>query len=129
MTQDVEMPDTELLIEREQQRIQYLASEDYDNLEAMLSPTLTYTHSNSSIDHKEEFMQPLRSGEVIYQNLVHRNLEARFITPNVGILNGISDVYVTVRGEELVVPLRFTIVYVNRDGEWLFEAWQSTSIP
>ena len=33
------------------------------------------------------------------------------------------DSLVTLDGQDQDVPLRFTILYVLRDGEWLFEAW------
>ena len=35
------------------------------------------------------------------------------------------DSLVTLDGQDQDVPLRFTILYVLRDGEWLFEAWHS----
>jgi hypothetical protein len=33
---------------------------------------------------------------------------------------------VSVAGQLQRMTLRFTIVYVEKDGEWLFEAWHSS---
>lgn len=123
------MPDSADVISREQQRVEYLASGNYDQLSDMLSPTMTYTHSNAILDNKEEFLQELRSGRVTYKNLEHQDVDVRFASPTVAIMNGITDVLVTVEGVDQDVPLRFTIVYVKEGGEWLFEAWHSVRRP
>lgn len=122
-------PDPEVLRSREQQRIAYLVAGDFDRLAEMISPTLSYTHSNAAIDSKEKFLGDLRSGKVAYRSLKHRDVEVRFVRPDVAILNGLSDVVVEVAGQEQTVPLRFTIVYVEQQGEWLFEAWHSVRRP
>lgn len=122
-------PEPEELMDREMVRIEHLTSGDYDSLDSMLSSSMTYTHSNAQIDTREEYMQSLRSGDVVYRSLEHREPVVRFITPDVGMINGVVDVIVTVDDEDIQVLLRVTIVYVKVGGEWLFEAWHSTSVP
>lgn len=122
---DTTIPNAADLLALEQHRINLLASESYDQLADMLSPTLTYTHSNSIYEDKDAFMGELTSGRVVYRNMNHQDLEVRFLNPTTAIINGITDVSVTVSGEDLEVPLRFTIVYVKVNGQWLFEAWHS----
>lgn len=122
-------PDADVLLQREQQRVAYLVKGQFDQLADMTSPTLSYSHSNGAIDNKERFLNDLRKGQVVYRSLTHRDVTVRFVVPRVAILNGISDVLVSVGGQDQKVPLRFTIVYVEKDGKWLFEAWQSTRRP
>lgn len=126
---DTTIPNAADLLALEQHRIDLLASESYDQLSDMLSPTLTYTHSNSIFDDKAAFMEELTSGRVVYRNMNHQDLQVRFLNPTTAIINGISDVSVTVQGEDIEVPLRFTIVYAKIDGVWLFEAWHSVRRP
>lgn len=114
------------ILKREQQRVALLTAGKLDELAAMLSPTLTYTHSNAAIDTKEKFLESLRSGQVAYKGLKHGDVQVRFAAPDVAILNGVSDVEVVVGGKPQNVPLRFTIVYVRKNGVWLMEAWHST---
>jgi hypothetical protein len=119
-------PGSDEILKREQQRVALLTAGKLDELAAMLSPTLTYTHSNAAIDTKEKFLESLRSGQVVYKGLKHSDVQVRLATPDVAILNGVSDVDVVVGGKPQNVPLRFTIVYVRKNGVWLMEAWHST---
>ena len=121
--------DPEQLRRREQQRVDYLVAGEYDRLAEMASPTLSYTHSNAALDSKEGFLRDLRSGRVVYRSMQHRDVAIRFVSPGVAVLNGLTDAVVTVDGQDQDVPLRFTIIYVLRDGEWLFEAWHSVRRP
>ena len=122
-------PNPDELRKREQQRIDYLVSGQIDQVAAMLSPTLTYTHSSGAIDNKEKFLESLRSGQVVYKGLKHSEVEVRFPTPDVGILTGVSDVDVVIGGKPQTVPLRFTIVYVKKNGAWLMEVWHAARRP
>jgi hypothetical protein len=119
-------PNPDEILKREQQRIDLLISGKVDQLAAMLSPTLTYTHSSAVLDNKEKFLDALRSGQVVYKNLKHSDVQVRFPTPDVAILNGLSDVDVVIGGKPQTVPLRFTIVYVRKNGVWLMEVWHAT---
>lgn len=117
------------ILKREQQRVDTLTSGKIDRIAAMLSPTLTYTHSSGAVDGKEPFLESLRSGRVAYKALKHRELDVRFPTPDVAILTGVSDILVAISGKDTDVPVRFTIVYVKKNGEWLMESWHSTRRP
>jgi uncharacterized protein (TIGR02246 family) len=117
------------VLKREQQRVDYLAAGKLDEVAAMLSPTLTYTHSSATLDTKEKFVESLRSGQLVYKSLKHRDVQVRFPTPDVAILNGLSDVVVMSGEQAQQVPLRFTIVYVKKNGVWLMEAWHSARRP
>jgi uncharacterized protein (TIGR02246 family) len=114
------------VLKREQERVELLTSGQIDRLADLLSPTMSYTHSNAALDNKEKFLAALRSGQVKYRALKHRDVQVRLARPDVAILNGISDVSVTTGGQDQEVPLRFTIVYVKNGGAWQMEAWHST---
>jgi hypothetical protein len=113
------------LLKREQQRVEYLTGGKYDELAAMLSPTLSYTHSSGVLDGKDKIMADLRSGQVVYKALRHKDVHVRFPTPDVAILTGTSDVTVAIGGKDQDIPLRFTLVYVKKNGVWMMEAWHS----
>lgn len=122
-------PNPESLLRREQQRVDYLVAGKLDQFAEMLSPTLTYTHASAVTDSKDRLLADLRSGRVVYRSLKHQDVQVRFPTPDVAILNGQSDAEVVVAGQALSVPLRFTIVYVKKNGTWLMEAWHSARRP
>jgi hypothetical protein len=122
-------PSADEVLKREQQRVDYLVSGRLDELAAMLSPTLSYTHSSGVTEGKDKILADLRSGQVKYRGLKHQDVQVRFPTPEVAILNGASDVSVTIGGKDQEVPLRFTIVYVKKNGVWLMEVWHSARRP
>ena len=122
-------PAADEVLKREQQRVEYLMAGKIDELAAMLSPTLTYTHSSAALDTKEKFVESLRSGQLVYKSLKHSDVQVRFPTPDVAILNGLSEVQAVSGGQPQQVALRFTIVYVKRNGVWLMEAWHSARRP
>lgn len=122
-------PAADEILKREQQRIEYLTTGKLDEAAAMMSPAMTYTHSSGAMDAKDKLMADLRSKQVVYTALKHADVQVRFPTPDVAIMTGISDVSVTVGGKPLEVPLRFTIVYVKKNGQWLMELWHSTRRP
>jgi hypothetical protein len=122
-------PAADEVLKREQQRVEYLMAGQIDELAAMLSPTLTYTHSSAALDTKEKFVESLRSKQTVYKSLKHRDVQVRFPTPDVAILNGLSDIEVVNNGQAQQVFIRFTLVYVKRNGVWLMEAWHSARRP
>jgi hypothetical protein len=123
-------PDPEIIRQREQQRVTCLTTtHDYDALEKMTSPTLTYSHSSAALDTKETWLASLRSGNVKFGKIAHRDVQVRFVTPEVAILNALPEVEVTVGGQLQRMTLRVTVVYVLKDGVWLFEAWQASRKP
>jgi hypothetical protein len=113
------------VLKREQQRVEYLMAGKIDELAAMLSPTMTYTHSSAVLDSKDKFVESLRSKQLVYKSLKHSDVQVRFPTPDVAILNGLSDVEAVSGGQVQKVSLRFTLVYVKKNGVWLMEAWHS----
>lgn len=117
------------VLKREQQRVNLLTAGKIDELAAMLSPTLTYTHSSAALDTKEKFVESLRSGQLVYKSLKHSDVQVRFPTPDVAIVNGLSEVEAVSGGQPQKVPLRFTIVYVKKNGVWLMEAWHAARRP
>lgn len=113
------------LRQREQQRVAALLAGDVDAVAAMLSPTLTYSHSNGTVDTRDAFVATLRSKQVVYKAVNHKDVQVRFPGPDVAILNGISDFDLVIGGQEQHIPLRFTMVYARQGGQWLLEAWHS----
>lgn len=119
----------EVIAQREQQRVKFLTSRDYDSLAKMTSPTLSYSHSAGAIDTKDTWIASLRSGQVVFSRLDQRDVAIRFLGPDVAVLNALADAEFAVGGQAQRATLRLTIVYVRKDGEWLFEAWHSSRRP
>jgi Domain of unknown function (DUF4440) len=114
------------ILKREQQRVDFLTGGKIDEFAAMLTPTATYTHSSGAIDDKETLLKNLRSGQAVYKTMKPQDLQVRFVTPDVALLQGLYDIHVVVGGKPQDVPVRFSIVYVKKNGAWMVESWHST---
>ncbi len=114
--------------ELERQRVEHLLAANWDQLENLLSPTLTYTHSNSVTETREEFMDAIQSGEMNYLSMEHTSIEGQS-AGNVVILNAETEVFASLGDEQVMVSLKVTAVYSNHHGSWMLESWHSTRIP
>ena len=108
-------------------RIKALVTNDLAALRTLLADDLTYTHSNGEMDGKTRLLASLESGQTRYQAFAPRDLQVR-VYGQTAILNGEAAVGVTVGGEARLLDLRFTSVWVQKEGRWQFAAWQSTRV-
>ncbi len=111
----------------ELKRLERLVSGDYDALADLLADDLVYTHSNARVDTKESYLAPLRAGTTRYVEYVPSELNVR-VYGTTAVLVGRAQTRALVSGEERRNDLRFTNVWVFRDGRWRMVAWQSTRL-
>lgn len=110
----------------EDRRIKALIDDDFAALEEIFADDLTYTHSNASVDTKASYIETLRKGTTKYA-AIERDTPAVRLYGHTAILTGTATM--TMRGQADPVRLRYTLVYVKRDGRWQAVAWQSTRLP
>jgi ketosteroid isomerase-like protein len=109
-------------------RFAAMVAADVPRLAEMLDDSLTYHHSNGSVETRAEFLEAVRAGVLRYHALevVERQVR-RF--GDIAIVTGVVRLRATNRGEALDVRLRFTDTYARRDARYRLVAWQSTRIP
>lgn len=112
----------------ELRRLEHLVAGNYDGLADLLADDLVYTHSNGRVDTKESYLAPLRAGTTRYVEYAPSELTVR-VHGTTAILFGRAQMRALVSGEERRNDLRFTNVWLFRDGHWRMAAWQSTRLP
>jgi len=112
----------------ELRRFEATTQRDYQALAALLADDLVYTHSSAAVDSKASYLESLTSGRVTYKTITPRNLKVR-VYGDLAIINGEATMSVDANGEAINNTLRFTDVWVKRDGQWQMTAWQSTRMP
>lgn len=123
-----ETPASEAVRAAESQRLRALVTADYAALDRLLADDLTYTHSTAKVDTKATYLEPLLSGRTRYQSLEPADVQVR-IYGTTGVVTGILRSVALVSGKESRTNMRFTNVWVERDGRWRMVAWQSTRLP
>jgi uncharacterized protein (TIGR02246 family) len=112
----------------EQQRFAAMQAGDLATLDRLLAPDLTYTHSSGKLDGKQEFLAAIRSGASKYKTAAPEGLSVR-VYDSTAVVTGRCHFQVEADGRQLDLQVRFTDVYVRRDGAWQLVAWQSTRLP
>lgn len=123
------MPDnSQTVIDLDKKRMDATVSKDFATLNALLSDTLIYTHSNARVDTKQSLIGALESGATVYTSIEPSEVKAQDLGTAV-VLTGVVRIGVMVNGTPNSLVLRFTDVYANQDGQWKMVTWQSTRIP
>ena len=112
----------------EESRFAAMVRGDVAALGPMLADDLTYGHSSGELETKTQFLQSLSSGNLRYRAIRPQKIDVRAYG-DFAVVNGLAEVEATAGSENLAVTLRYTDVYVLRDGRWQMIAWQSTRLP
>lgn len=112
----------------EAQRIQALLTRDFETLDRLLAEDLTYTHTNAKVDRKADYLEPFKSGRTRYVSLEPSEITVR-VYGDTAVLTGRMMSVALVAGAESRTDLRFTSVWIRRDGRWQMVAWHSSRVP
>lgn len=96
-------------------------------LDGLLADDLTYTHSSGQLETKAQFLESLRSGKMRYLSAQPSDQAVR-LYGDTAVVTGRAEVKANSQGQELVLSLRFTEVWVKSGGAWKLTAWQSTRV-
>ena len=112
----------------EMQRYNAQMKDDYASMDRIIGDDLVYIHTSSLVDNKSSYIASLRSGTVKYKAMRMIDHKVR-IFECLAVMTGTASFDVNVKGEDLIVNLRFTEAWAKRNGKLEFVSWQSTRIP
>jgi len=112
----------------ERRRFAAMAAQDIATLEPMLAEELRYVHSNGQLESKAQFLETIRSGRLRYLAIAVQELDVRSYE-EIAVVSGLLTAEAQAGDQPVALTLRFTDVYVNRDGRWQLVAWQSARLP
>jgi len=92
---------------------------DVAALDRLLDDGWTVTHGDGTIDSKKQYLDDLRTGVRKFSGDVKQDDFTVRITGDTAVAAGISDSKVEYKGKPSGGALRFTRVYVKRDGRWV----------
>jgi len=109
-------------------RFKAQTSGDRQALDALLGDDLIYTHSNAQVDSKATYVGSMRSGALTYKTIEPRDMKVR-VFGNTAIITAAAHITAVSNGQPVDNQLRYTDVWVLRDGRWQMVSWQSTRLP
>src|SRR5262249_23989987 len=102
---------------------------DVDTLNRILAADWTITHGDGTINTKAEYLADLKSGARKFAADVREDELSVRVYDDTAVATGVSDSRGAYKGRPFGGPLRFTHVYVKRDGRWLMITSHSTRRP
>jgi len=112
----------------EGRRIEAMKQADAAALGQILADDLTYMHSSGRPDTKASFIASLQSGELKYEAMDFSDVKVRGYG-DTAVVTGHASVRVNSKGQALSFPIRYTDVYVKKDGRWQMVAWHAVRPP
>jgi ketosteroid isomerase-like protein len=79
------------------------------------------------LDSKDAYIGAIKSGKTKYKSIVPEEVTARAFG-DVAIVNGKATMDLLSDGKDVHLVLRYTDVWVKRDGRWQMVSWQSTRL-
>lgn len=116
------------IITLDKQRMEAMCRRDIPALNALLADDLVYTHSSARLDSKQSLIKGMESGTTVYTSVEPSDVKAQDFGDTV-VLTGAARIQVTTNGRPIQFGVRFTDIYVNKNGQWQMVAWQSTRLP
>jgi ketosteroid isomerase-like protein len=101
---------------------------DLKALDALLGDELVYTHSSAQVDSKASYVESMRSGALTYKTIEPRDIKVS-VFGNTAIITAAAHITAVSKGQPVDNQLRYTDVWVLRNGRWQMVAWQSTRLP
>jgi hypothetical protein len=108
-------------------RFSKMISRDTAFLVKYLDSYLLYIHSNGLVEDRNDHLNNIAKGSIIYQNFQIK--DARYIRKKDNLFGrGLIHVQGIYKGTEFSVSLRFSNIYKKTKGVWRLLYWQSTKI-
>ena len=107
-------------------RFKAMVNGDVAMLERQLAVELSYIGTTGRIEDKHAVLYGIKSGKTKYTSIIPSERQVH-VMGTVATVIGVA----VIRGEEepgVDIGIRYTSVYVLRDGRWQMIAWQSTRI-
>ena len=96
-------------------------------LDTLLDDDLSYVHTGGDLQTRSEFINTIRKQELIYESIAPSEVRVR-VYDGLALATGRSQMRVRNSAGLNSFAIRFTEVYVRRDGRWVLTAWHATRL-
>lgn len=111
----------------EHQRFQAMAKRDLVALDTLLDDDLTYVPGKGSIQSRKEFIDAIKKRKTVYDSIAAHDVRVR-VYHGLALATGRAEQHVRDAKGASTVTVRFTEIYVRREGRWLLSAWEARRV-
>jgi hypothetical protein len=108
----------------ERQRFEAMMKQDLVALDTLLDEELTYVPGKGSIQSRKEFIDAIKKRATVYDSITPRDVRVR-VFHGLALATGRAEQQVRDSKGSSRFTVRFTEVYVRREGRWLLTAWEA----
>ena len=93
-------------------------------LDTLLADDLSYVHTGGNLQSRSQFLNTIKKQQLVYESITPSNIKVR-VYDGLAVATGRSEMRVRNSAGLNKFAIRFTEVYVRRDGRWLLAAWEA----
>jgi hypothetical protein len=111
----------------ERQRFEAMTHQDVAALDTLLDDELDYVHTGGTLESRQQFIDAIRKRTLVYESIAPSEVRVR-VYDGLALAMGLSEMRVRNGTGVSSFGIRFTEVYVRREGRWLLTAWEATRV-
>ncbi len=108
----------------ERQRYEAMMEGDVVALDTLLDDEMSYVRAGGGLQSRPEFMDAIKNQTVVYESITPGKVRVR-VFDGLALATGRTQMRVRSSSGVSSFGVRFTELYVRRDGHWLLTAWES----
>jgi Domain of unknown function (DUF4440) len=111
----------------EKQRFDAMMKRDMVALDTLLDDELTYVVAKGSIQSRKEFIDGIKKQSTVYDSIAAHDVRVR-VYHGLALATGRAEQHVRNSKGSSKQMVRFTEIYVRREGRWLLTAWEARRV-
>jgi hypothetical protein len=111
----------------QRQRFEAMMKQDVVSLDTLLDDELDYIHTGGDLQSRTQFIDMIKKQTLVYESIAPSEVKVR-VYDGLALATGRAQVRVRNAAGVSSFGIRFTEVYVRRDGRWLLTAWEATRL-
>lgn len=111
----------------QRQRFEAMTKQDVAALDTLLDDEMDYVQPGGELQSKPQFLDMIRKRTVVYESITPSEVTVR-VYDGLSLVTGRAQVRVRDSAGASSFGVRFTEVYIRRDGQWLLTACEATRI-
>jgi hypothetical protein len=109
-------------------KFEWLVNKQADSLNAILDERVLYVHSNGWSQSKQEIVDDMHTGKLIYKQVTIKDARVRMYA-NTALVTGTGRFSGSREGHEFDMDLFYTEVYVRKGKKWMLASRHSNRLP
>lgn len=118
----------EVVLNLSRRKFSWLINQQSDSLKAILDDRVLYIHSNGWAQTRQEILDDMNSGKLIYKKIDVQDAKVR-LYDKTAIVNGTGRFAGVREGHEFDMTLSYTEVYVLRKKKWMLVTRHANRLP